>query len=86
MIRIPVHLSGRFVRVSDLLDLKGRCVIGMIGSLNRETITDEDIAFIKMFYCRTGWKHWFSEKFPDGFNPRAKMALGNFNGFIVLEE
>lgn len=81
-----MYIGGLFTAASKVNDVSDPVVIGLVGKLTRNELTEENISIIKSFYRRSWCSARYVESFPDGFEPSYDAATKNFpNGYLVLE-
>lgn len=79
-------ISGRFLKASDTTYRDGKVVVGFIGSAYPQTLTTEQIQYIKDFYNMHGSKHEVCQEFPDDIEPMCSAMKNLKNGFLILTE
>lgn len=81
-----MYIGGLFTIVSKFDTIADPVVIGLVGKLTKDKLTEENITYIKSFYNRPWCTARYVENFPDGFEPSYEAATRNFpNGYLILE-
>jgi len=69
-----MDIAGKFTKVSE-----NPLVIGFIGDVTADKLSQEQIEYIKAFYNASGWQHRMTKDF------KTKINQSLYNDFMIIE-